>query len=206
MNDAEAKTKETYEESAQGLANYFKGIGSRDEDIRRAFQLAQANENSYILELGCGDGRDAKSILERCKNLTAIDYSNGLIEIAKQTNSSFSNCFEVADVRTYVSERSEYDIIFAFASLLHLDPQEIQAVLQKYSALLSRNGVFYVSLKSSEEHEEVIKEDEYGWRLFHYYSPEEILEMISSEFKEVYRDKSTIGSTNWFTLAIQRKI
>lgn len=200
------RTKETYEKSAKELAEYFRGIGSREEDIDRAFELVRGNTESYVLELGCGDGRDAQSILRRTKNLTAIDYSNNLINIAKQTNPESSESFLVADILTYEPQAHErYDIVFAFASLLHINPIELKATLEKYLNLLTPHGVFYISMKMNKEYREAIKEDNYGWRVFHLYHPDELVEMLPSDFKEVFRKTHRIGETDWFELAFQEK-
>src|SRR5580765_3199784 len=110
-------TVNTYNQSAEKFVEYFAGIGSREEDINRAFELAGHPQNPSVLELGCGDGRDAKVILERTNRYRGTDISEAFISLARQNVPN--GRFEVADMvdDTY---SEELDIVFAFASLLHL--------------------------------------------------------------------------------------
>jgi SAM-dependent methyltransferase len=205
MNKEVQKTHQTYERSAVELAEYFKGIGSRREDIERAFELSSVSGDSNVIELGCGDGRDAAVILEFSPNLTAIDYSNALIEIAKRSNPEHADRFMVEDILTYEPGTGEtYDNIFAFASLLHLNPAELHEVLHKYTSHLNDGGVFFISMKMSDHYTEAIKEDKFGWRMFHLYHPDEIVDMMPEELTEVYRETRVIGQTAWFELALKK--
>jgi hypothetical protein len=53
----------TYDNSAQELAAYFAGIGSRLDIIQEALQLAGKPHEAKVVEVGCGDGRDAEDII-----------------------------------------------------------------------------------------------------------------------------------------------
>jgi len=89
------QTLHTYNKSAKQLADKFAGIGSRKADVKRAFEL-RGKANPRVLELGCGDGRDAKEILKGTKNYAGIDYSSELIELARAKNPKTK--FEVRDM------------------------------------------------------------------------------------------------------------
>lgn len=198
-------TKKTYEESAKSLAEYFSSLDAREDDIERAFDLVGGTQDSAVLELGCGDGRDASAILKRTRNYTGIDYSKGLIELAKQSNPGYDDTFLVADMRSFVpADQQTYTIIFAFASLIHLDPGELKEVLEKYLDMLQPDGIMYLSMKYSNKHITTTKEDKHGWRLYHLYSPEELAAMIP-ESKEVYKNIQEHGGIQWFTQAFRRK-
>lgn len=185
---SEDRTKKTYAESARSLAEYFSSLDAREDDIERAFDLVGGTQNSAVLELGCGDGRDASAILKRTRNYTGIDYSKGLIELAKQSNPGHDDRFLVADMRSFApADGQRYAIIFAFASLIHLEPSELKSVLEKYIDMLRPGGIIYVSMKYSDHHITTTKEDKHGWRLYHLYSPEELSAMIP-ESTEVYKN------------------
>lgn len=93
------QTVDTYNKSAKELAEYFRGIGPRTDDIDLAIRLAGNSENPKILEIGCGDGRDAKEIVKRTKNYTGFDISEELIKIARADVPDAT--FEVADATHY---------------------------------------------------------------------------------------------------------
>ena len=46
-----------------------------------------------------------------------------------------------------LNEKEKYDGIWACASILHLNKQEIQAVLRKMLAALKADGIIYTSFK-----------------------------------------------------------
>lgn len=75
------------------------------------------NEAS-ILEIGCGEGRDAVYLLKKGYNILATDISPIVIKHCKEWYPGFSHSFEVLDCLT--QELSEkYDFIYAVA-VLHM--------------------------------------------------------------------------------------
>lgn len=67
-----------------------------------------------ILEIGCGEGRDAKAVLEAGFNLTATDISLEAIRYCKEKFPAFAPRFQILDcLADKVSSR--YDFIYAVA-------------------------------------------------------------------------------------------
>lgn len=195
------RTIDTYNESAAELAEYFKGIGPRVKDIDRAFELAGNPEDARVVEIGCGDGRDAEDIFERAGWYQGFDVSEGMIDIAKKHVPGAS--FEVADALDY-DYPENLDIVFAFASLLHLDRQEVSEVLKKVHNALRPGGIFYVSLKERPEYTEEIKDDQYGSRLFFFYNAALISDLAEGNYEVADTSGKKIGSTQWFEIALRK--
>ena len=132
------------------------------------------------------------------------DYSRELLKIAKRRslkNADFRN----TDMRSFYFRNLEpVDIIFAFASLLHLSKTELESLFRRSTGSIRSGGIWYISLKYSQSYKEEVKEDVYGKRLFYFYTPEEVVDLAGDMFNEVYRDFQTIGSTKWFTLALRK--
>ena len=202
VNDIQQETINTYNKSAKALSVYFQGIGSRVDDIDRAFKLADCPTDARVVEIGCGDGRDAREIIKHTNQFTGFDISEELIKLANQSVPGVK--FVVADAREYAYPR-DLDIVFAFASLLHLDKNEVKKVLGKVKNSLRPRGIVYISLKYSDVYMEKVKEDEYGKRLFYFYNPDLIQELAGSAYKTVYVNQETIGQTEWFDIALQKK-
>ncbi|MGI9028256.1 MAG: class I SAM-dependent methyltransferase, partial [Candidatus Saccharimonadales bacterium] len=179
-------TIDTYNKSAQALADYFQGIGSRVTDIERAFDLAGNPKDPSVVEIGCGDGRDAKEIVRRTNNYVGFDISDGMIKIAR--NYVPEAHFEVADAVSYEYPKNT-DIIFAFASLLHLDKEEVEQVLSSVWQSLNTGGIFYISSKYQPEYSEGIKKDQYGERLFYFYNADLMKEIACSNYISVFEDR-----------------
>ncbi len=76
-----------------------------------------------LLEIGCGEGRDSKSILERGFPLMATDISKEAIAYCKKRMPQYENHFSILDC---LSEKldEEFDFIFAIAVLHMLVPDE----------------------------------------------------------------------------------
>lgn len=199
------ETVMTYNKSAQAMADYFAGIGARDKDIDIAIKLAGEPKNPSILEIGCGDGRDAEQVVKRTKNYVGFDISKSMIEIAKQKVPTAK--FEVGDARTYKYPKN-LDVILAFASLLHLDKTEVKNLFRKVYRALRPGGIIFISLKYRPKYEKELKKDRFGNRLFYFYNPELVTELAGQGFEAVYKDTGfvTNGNTDWFEIALVRNI
>lgn len=192
---------ETYNDSAEKLAEYFNGIGARTDDIELALKLAHRRNEARVLEIGCGDGRDAEEIVKRVEWYEGVDPSSGLLTIARQRLPDTS--FIEADALSY-DYPDNLDVIFAFASLLHVNKEDLTTVFDMgYEALLE-GGIYYLSLKERPEYTEEVKTDDYGERMFYYYNVDLIKEVAGTGFQAVHESHQTIGNTDWFTLALKK--
>jgi SAM-dependent methyltransferase len=201
MRELRQQTIDTYDQSAEALAEYFRGIGPRVHDIDLAFLLAGEPEKARVLEIGCGDGRDAKDIIRRTPNYRGFDVSSSMIRLARSHVPEGE--FEVADAMTYEYTETQ-DIVFAFASLLHLDKEEVTTVLKKVHIALRIGGIFFISLKEKPEYTEELKEDDFGKRLFYFYNADIIGELAGTDYETVALSNMTIGHTKWFEIALKK--
>ena len=59
----------------------------------------EVSSNAKILELGCGEGRDAIFLLDKNYDVLAIDYSNTVIEKCKElSNYNYNDKFKQFDI------------------------------------------------------------------------------------------------------------
>ena len=71
-------------------------------------------ETAQVLEIGCGEGRDARAVLEAGFDLTATDISAEAIRYCKEHFPAYENRFRVMDcLADRISQR--YDFIYAVA-------------------------------------------------------------------------------------------
>lgn len=97
----------------------------------------------YILDFGCGSGRDTKYFLVRDFNVDAIDGSIELCKIA----SEYTN---IKVRHMYFNELSivnKYDGIWACSSILHLSLDDLVDVFKRMSKALKDEGIIYTSFK-----------------------------------------------------------
>jgi len=100
-------------------------------------------EKAFILDFGCGSGRDTKYFLERGFQVEAVDGSEEICKLA----SEYTGIPIKKMMFHELDEREKYDGIWACASVLHLEKKELQKVLQKMSRAVKYNGIIYISFK-----------------------------------------------------------
>lgn len=196
------KNNDVYNKQAEKIAEYFAGYGARIDDIKRSLELAGKKVGAKVIELGCGDGRDAVEIVKLVDWYEGIDPSIELLKIAK--NKVPNTSFVLSDAIKYDYPK-DLDVIFAFASLLHIDINDLKKVFKKAEDSLKVGGVFSILLKERPVYTEEIKKDDFGERMFYYYNLDIIKEVAGDSFEVVYDDKTIKGHTNWFSVILKRK-
>ncbi|MBM7623170.1 class I SAM-dependent methyltransferase [Sporohalobacter salinus] len=130
--------------------------------------LAYVKEGGHILDLGCGSGRDSLYFLNYNYQVTAIDGSKELVRLSSQLLGQ-----EVLHIKfSEVEFTSEFDGIWACASLLHVSKEKIESVLSRLAIALVKNGIMYISFKYGDQE---IKRDD--GRLFNYYDGNSFLKL-----------------------------
>ncbi len=132
-----------YQKNARTFA---KGTVSADMHDARTRFLKLLPLHAYIMDLGCGSGRDAKAFLEQGYRVDAIDGSAELCRMASELTGISVKQMLFEDL----SACEQYGGIWACASILHLPRIELVDVLQKISAALKHGGVLYTSFKYGE--------------------------------------------------------
>jgi len=190
-----------YNEKTNKLIEKFEWIWARTFDIDNVMSLYWNQANPKVLELGCFNWREYLYLSEKTNNYLWIDISKDAIEDAK--NKYNENSFIVWDFEEYIFEW-KFNIVLAFASLLHSDMVTTRLIFDKVYDLLEKWWIFYVSLKSSENYTQVTKKDEFWKRIYYYYSLDEYKKIWWEKFKVIYEDEQNFNNQKWFTLAFKK--
>lgn len=105
--------------------------------------LEKLSDGSYILDFGCGSGRDIKYFLNRGYQVDAIDGSKELVRMA----SDYSGIQVKQMLFEDLSEVDKYDGIWACSSILHVSKELLKDVLKKMAVALKNRGIVYTSFK-----------------------------------------------------------
>ncbi|OAM08438.1 tellurite resistance protein [Acinetobacter baumannii] len=114
-------------------------------DMERLYQpfLAELPERAFILDVGCGVGRDTLALKKKGYKVDAIDYSEALVKKAIQLTG-----VQVRLKSFYEIDKHEiYDGVWACASLLHCERNRLVEVVGKLINALKPHGVLYMSFK-----------------------------------------------------------
>lgn len=98
---------------------------------------------SYILDFGCGSGRDTKYFLEQGYKVDAIDGSSELCKLA----SAHTGIKVRQMLFQELHAKEKYDGIWACASILHVAKNELPDILQRMYNALKSDGTIYASFK-----------------------------------------------------------
>lgn len=160
------KTVAYYNENA---GTFFASTVNADMSVQYDLFLKHVPDGGYILDLGCGSGRDSKYFLEKGYKVEAVDGSPVLCEKASKLIGQ--------PVRQLLFQDFDYtkqfDAVWASASLLHIPKENILLMFDKINASLKQNGIFYVSFKNGNF------EGERNGRLFADFTKDSFAETIS---------------------------
>jgi malonyl-CoA O-methyltransferase len=96
------------------------------------------------LELGCGTGKNTALLAGISQHVTAIDFSAGMIERARQKLSFDNVTFIVADIsETWRLEGQSFDLVVCNLVLEHIS--DLSLVFAQASRVLRAEGRFFVS-------------------------------------------------------------
>ena len=137
------KTLKYYNENAQSFASGT--VSVKFTEVQDKF-LEKLNPDAYILDFGCGAGRDTKYFLSRGYQIDAIDGSEQLCRIA----SKYTGIKVRQMLFQELDEKEKYDGIWACASILHLPKKQLREVLKNMYAALKSKGWIYTSFKYGE--------------------------------------------------------
>ena len=202
IKDKNSKTIKAYDNNPQFYADKFESYGIRIEDIDKALKLNDSG-SSRVLELGCGNGRDAEYIIKKVgiDNYTGIDGSSGLIKIAK--GKTPGGQFHVKDMRDLDFDPESFGVIFSFASILHVNHEEMENIIERCYKWLKIGGILFISTKYGEYKEEKISNlgDE---KYYYFYKPEDIEKLCPYKFFVIYKNVQDIKGQSWFEIALRK--
>lgn len=176
-------------------------VGNLQENYEKF--LSRLPKKAYILDFGCGSGRDSKYFMDNGYKVKAIDGSIEMCKLASKYIDQEVECMRFNEL----DDISIYDGIWACSSILHIEKEKLSNVLIKMINALKVNGVIYTSFKIGEGYE--IKEGKY----YNYLTKEEmefILNKISKNvriidyFETLPSTKRNAKGTIWGNFIIKK--
>ncbi len=116
---------------------------------KRAYELIKTRGLKTLLDLGCGDGRDAIYFSKKGLKVTAVDFSEGAINKLKSQTDQI-NCV-LEDIRNIQFKDNVFDVIYARLSLHYFDDQTTKNIFDNLSRILKKGGLIFVKCKSTDD-------------------------------------------------------
>ena len=132
----EKRYKQVYEKNMMWSSSDF------TPDVIKVINEFNISKNDKILDLGCGEGRDAIYRLNKNYNVLAVDYSKTVIDKCNEiTNNKFKNSFRQFDLLVD-NLNTKYDFIYSVAVMhMFLLEQHRNRYLQFIYRHLKEDGI-----------------------------------------------------------------
>ena len=195
-----SRTINYYDEHA---IDYFEKTFDVDNTLNQKMFLREVTKIGYgnpkMLDVGCGTCRDAYFFKNNGISVYPIDASTGLADIVKEKLDIDIHVMDMSDI----SFREEFELVWASASILHLNKVEAKQVMTKCYNALKPGGLFYISVKAKQNEEFSDRE-----RYFSYYEKDELAEMLKDvgfTEKSFWYNCDNLGRpTIWLNFVVQK--
>ena len=150
------------------VKNFFNERANKDLESDLSIVLFQDKENSEqrhieeqkvlfekidvsgkkILEIGCGIGRWADALHDKCGSFLGIDFSEDLIEIAKKSR-NYDNCeFQVMSATDIKIDElliePPFDIVIFSGVLMYINDEDLEVIINEVNSVTDENKKIFI--------------------------------------------------------------
>ena len=117
---------------------------TRDLDQQIMFEMLANRHFDSILEIGCGTGKNTLFLVDVGMRVHALDFSEGMIEKAKEKVKAENVRFSMADLtQRWPCQDRAYDLIVCNLVLEHIE--DLSFIFSEASRVLIEGGKFFVN-------------------------------------------------------------
>lgn len=160
---------ETEDINSDKVKNFFNNRANKDVESDLSIVLFQDKENSErrnreennlvlekidlkdkkVLEIGCGIGRWAQFLQDKCSSYLGLDYSENLIEIAKKSN-NYENCkFQVMSAFDIKIDEllinPPFDIILISQVLMYINDEDLAVLIGEINEVIADEKQLFIT-------------------------------------------------------------
>jgi len=127
-------------------ANQYDTNENRTRDLDKKATIETLNKYDFesVLELGCGTGKNTKWLLEKAKRIIGLDFSQEMLNKAKEKISNERVIFRRADLtESWGIDNNFADLITCSLTLEHI--KNLNHIFNQANLKLKKNGYFFIS-------------------------------------------------------------
>jgi SAM-dependent methyltransferase len=129
---------------------FLSGVYEIEEVMRYAAALGFPGRRQRALDFGCGAGRLTQALAQHFDQVTGVDVSPAMLDLAREHNRHGERCQYVlndaGDLAQF--EAASVDLIYSNITLQHLRPALIEAYLAEFLRVLAPQGLLLFQLPS----------------------------------------------------------
>jgi len=126
----------------QSAYDEWSGIYDTNENL--TLQILAGQRFNSILELGCGTGKNTVSLVQIGTKVHALDFSEGMVAVAKEKVGADNVHFSLADLtKHWPCEDVSYDLIVCNLVLEHI--ADLAHIFSEAARTLMPHGKFFIN-------------------------------------------------------------
>lgn len=191
-----------YNQFADGFDIYFQNSFNTIVKPRAKRFAKILSPQAKILDLGSGPGNHAKFFKDQGFEITCLDLSEEMLRLCRKKRLPTIKM----DLENLDLPVSQYDGVWAFASLLHVNRDKAPEIIKKIYQTLKPYGLFSLTLKkgSGEGWRESSRFDG-AKRWFVYYNEAQIDKLVEPYFEILDKHESLVSERDDFLYYFLRK-
>ncbi|MFC1948089.1 class I SAM-dependent methyltransferase [Chloroflexota bacterium] len=149
------ENSEAFDEFSRRI--FGENLGQHDftdiSQLQMMMDKVKINENSSVLDIGCGNGKIAEYISDVTgAHVTGIDYIPEAVETARKRTSPKSDrlSFQIGDIENPVEAGKSFDLILSIDSMYFSDADILLAAWKKLLKPDGQMAIFYLSLDGND--------------------------------------------------------
>ncbi len=117
---------------------------TRDLDIKSTIEILSKYDFENVLELGCGTGKNTKWLLENAKQIIGLDFSQEMLNKAREKISDDNVTFKKADLtKNWEVDNDFANLITCSLTLEHIE--NLNYIFNQARLKLKTDGLFFIS-------------------------------------------------------------
>jgi predicted TPR repeat methyltransferase len=117
---------------------------TRDLDTKSTIKTLTKYDFKNVLELGCGTGKNTSWLLNKAELIIGLDFSQGMLDIAKKKITDHRVEFKKADLtKDWEIENQFADLVTSSLTLEHIE--DLNHIFNQANKKLKENGLFFIS-------------------------------------------------------------